>query len=191
MVAHDVDERAVPNPFPPMKSKSLLFPVIAGLIAGATALLALAPKSASSSGTEKSAAGCGGCCQYPTPAALQSAMPVTPVGTAALTEADKAYLASYEKLRAALAADNLAEAKAAASHVEGAEKVAKADNLGDARKAFVAVSAKALALAKGQAGFYHAHCPMYPGGGDWVQTSKEISNPYWGKTMLRCGTIKE
>lgn len=175
-----------------MKTKVLLLPVLAGVIAGATALLALAPKTAAPSATSESTSDCGGCCQYPTPAALHSALSATPASaTAALDDAAKAYLASYEKLRAALAADNLADAKAAAAKVEGAEKVAEAGSIGDARKAFVAVSARALALTKGQPGFYHAHCPMYPGGGDWVQTSKEISNPYWGKTMLRCGTIKE
>lgn len=181
-----------------MKLKALLLPLCAGLIVGVTALFALAPKSAATppDAAAKPDESCGACCQYPSPAALQTALSTAPVATtsdaATLAAADKAWLANYEKLRAALAADNLADAKAAAANVEGAEKVAQAGNIGDARKAFVAVSVKALALAKGQAGYFHAHCPMYPGGnGDWVQTSKEISNPYWGKTMLRCGSIKE
>lgn len=168
-----------------MKTKLLLVPALA--VVGVTALFALA---SGPSAEPKSDETCGPCCLMAA-SAQTAAVSATPVATAALDEKATAYLAAYEKLRAALAADDLAAAKTAAAAVEGAEAVASAKSIGDARKAFVLVSAKALALAKGQPGYFHAHCPMYPGGGDWVQTSKQISNPYWGKTMLRCGEIKE
>lgn len=33
---------------------------------------------------------------------------------------------------------------------------------------------------------------MVEGGeGDWVQTTTKINNPYFGKAMLTCGSIKE
>jgi hypothetical protein len=35
---------------------------------------------------------------------------------------------------------------------------------------------------------YIMHCPMYPG--DWLQTEERVANPFYGKSMLECGTIK-
>ncbi len=40
---------------------------------------------------------------------------------------------------------------------------------------------------------YVDHCPMYNDGkgADWLSEVKEIKNPYLGKKMLTCGTVKE
>ena len=40
---------------------------------------------------------------------------------------------------------------------------------------------------------YKAWCPMAfdNRGASWIQSGEEISNPYFGETMLRCGEIKE
>ncbi len=40
---------------------------------------------------------------------------------------------------------------------------------------------------------YKDHCPMYNGGkgADWLSEVKEIKNPYLGKKMPTCGTVKE
>ena len=40
---------------------------------------------------------------------------------------------------------------------------------------------------------YYDHCPMYNNnkGGNWLSETKEISNPYLGKAMPDCGTVKE
>lgn len=40
---------------------------------------------------------------------------------------------------------------------------------------------------------YVDHCPMYNNnkGADWISEKKEISNPYFGKEMPTCGTVKE
>ncbi len=32
------------------------------------------------------------------------------------------------------------------------------------------------------------HCPMFGDGGDWIQTSTSAANPYFGASMLRCGS---
>jgi len=32
------------------------------------------------------------------------------------------------------------------------------------------------------------HCPMYGDGADWIQTGTEAANPYFGASMLRCGS---
>ena len=40
---------------------------------------------------------------------------------------------------------------------------------------------------------YYDHCPMYNNnkGAYWLSETKEIANPYLGKTMPTCGTVKE
>ena len=135
---------------------------------------------------------------------------------APLTDAQKAYLANYEAVRAALAADDLAAAKKAAAvmvkaapaedqgkagekaednkpraYLEAAQKLSTAGYIAAAREAFKVLSKRAVHYAGGKDGYFVANCPMVQGGeGDWVQTSKKISNPYFGKAMLTCGSIK-
>lgn len=48
------------------------------------------------------------------------------------------------------------------------------------------------ALGSGQT-LYYDHCPMYNNnkGADWLSETKEIKNPYLGKEMPTCGTVKE
>ena len=36
-----------------------------------------------------------------------------------------------------------------------------------------------------------AFCPMYKGGSKWVQKKGTLANPYFGKTMLTCGTFEK
>lgn len=110
---------------------------------------------------------------------------------AVLTDAQKKFLSSYETVRAALAVDNLAGAKAAAANIAAsvpAAQLAKATSLNAARVAFKKLSEDAVQIAKGQEGFYVATCPMV--GSDWVQTTDKISNPYLGREMPTCGSIK-
>jgi len=140
--------------------------------------------------TEKADAGC---CSTEAVASMNSAFAAPPSAplTAALLEADAAFLARYEHVHAALAADDFKAAQKAATGLDGAEGIASAESLAKARVAFKALSLKAIEIAKGHEGFYVAHCPMVKGGGaDWLQTSKKISNPYFGSQMLTCGTIK-
>jgi hypothetical protein len=122
--------------------------------------------------------------------ALCIALTTVLVKAAPLSDADKQFLARYEKVRAALAADDIAPARAAAGELgdEGAE-LAKSTSLKDARAAFDKLGDKAKQLAAGQPGYYVVHCPMLKK--DWVQTSEKIDNPYYGKTMATCGEIKK
>jgi Cu(I)/Ag(I) efflux system membrane fusion protein len=109
---------------------------------------------------------------------------------ASLSDADKQFLSRYEKVRSALAADDLGAAKTAAGDL-GDEGVAaaKSTSLKEARAAFEKLSDRAKQLAAGQSGFYVVHCPML--NKDWVQTSEKIANPYYGKEMATCGEIKK
>ena len=119
-------------------------------------------------------------------AALGSAM----VQAGPLSETDKQFLSRYEKVRSALAADDLAAAKTAAGDLgeEGAA-LTKSSSLKEARSAFEKLSDKAKQLAAGQSGYYVVNCPMLKK--DWVQTSEKIANPYYGKEMATCGEIKK
>src|SRR5437764_15162826 len=109
---------------------------------------------------------------------------------AALSDQDKKFLTSYEKIHVALAADDLAGAKAAATELgDSGSDIAKANSLKDARAGFEKLSARAKTTAAGQSGYHVAHCPML--NKDWVQTSTTISNPYVGKGMVGCGEIQK
>jgi hypothetical protein len=118
--------------------------------------------------------------------ALGSAM----IQAAPLSDTDKQFLTRYEKVRGALAADDLAAARMGAGDLgdEGAA-LAKSSSLKEARAAFEKLSDKAKQLAAGQSGYYLVHCPMLQK--DWVQTSEKIANPYYGKEMASCGEIRK
>jgi len=110
--------------------------------------------------------------------------------TANLSDQDKKFLASYEKIHTALAADDLTGAKAAATELgDSGTDIAKAKSLQEARSAFEKLSGQAKTKIAGQSGYYNVHCPML--NNDWVQTSTTISNPYGGKEMIGCGEIKK
>ena len=107
-----------------------------------------------------------------------------------LSDNDKQFLAGYEKVHTALAADDLSTAKSAAKDLgEEGSDIAQAGSLKDARAGFEKLSNRAKTLAAGQSGYHVAHCPML--NKDWVQTSTMIANPYGGKEMIGCGEIQK
>ena len=131
--------------------------------------------------------------------------------TAPLDNDQKQFLAQYELVRAALASGALAAANKAAAlvaampvihhekgvdappgYVQDARKFAETKSLAEFREVFKSFSKRAVHVTEGKPGYYVAHCPMVPNDeGDWVQTTKTISNPYLGKGMLTCGSIKD
>src|SRR5437870_5484160 len=115
-------------------------------------------------------------------AAVCVALASATAGAASLSDKDKQFLAGYEKAHAALVADDLSGAKAAAADLgnDGAE-LSKSASLKDARAAFEKLSAKAKQHAAGQPNYHVFHCPMLKK--DWVQTSTTTANPYGGKDM--------
>lgn len=122
--------------------------------------------------------------------ALAAATFAPALRAAELNANDKKFLTQYEQVRAALAADDLAQAQQAATDLgEEGNAVAKSDKIATARTEFAKLSDHAVKLAAGQSGYYVANCPMLKK--DWVQTNDKISNPYGGKDMLTCGSIKK
>ncbi len=107
-----------------------------------------------------------------------------------LSDKDNQFLAGYEKVHTALAADDLSTAKSAAKDLgEEGSAIAQAGSLKDARAGFEKLSNHAKTLVTGQPGYHVAHCPML--NKDWVQTSTTIANPYGGKEMIGCGEIQK
>ncbi len=117
-------------------------------------------------------------------------------------------LPAYFTLQTALAGDTLEGvadaaktlvAKAKEHQHAGLEKAAGAitgKDLAADRKAFKAVSDIVVdavmrdAAAKAQ--YTVAHCSMAfdNAGADWVQQDKALKNPYFGASMLACGSVK-
>jgi Cu(I)/Ag(I) efflux system membrane fusion protein len=120
-----------------------------------------------------------------------------------------AALDAYLALSAALAGDNLGEARAAAARLEReaadfpgiirqAETIGRAQTLESARDAFEPLSRAVIAYARAYRDRIHAplhvaFCPMAfsDKGAEWLQRKEEIFNPYFGDEMLHCGVIRE
>ncbi len=112
----------------------------------------------------------------------------------------------YLKIQTALAGDsmegvaaNAAAVAAAAAKLgaaggpvaEAAKKMGAAVDIKAARVAFMDLS-ETLIKAAGEAlasDIRIAYCPMVKK--HWLQTNKEIRNPYYGSGMLTCGTFKK
>jgi len=79
------------------------------------------------------------------------------------------------------------------SAVSQAEDVAKASDLEAARAAFKPLSdtmISALVARDEESGqYYEAFCPTADAA--WIQAGKEVANPYYGASMLQCGTIRK
>jgi Cu(I)/Ag(I) efflux system membrane fusion protein len=135
--------------------------------------------------------------------------------------------AAYEEVRRALAADDLAGAKAAAGRLVAAtrgvdlslfteraskavwvaiaarvrtegEALTAADSIAAARRAFAGVSRQVVTLERrlghaSEGAHHELFCAMaFDGeGGSWLQRVEEVSNPYYGASMLRCGEVRE
>ena len=112
--------------------------------------------------------------------------------------------AHYEAIRVALAADStagvskhvealvpLAEKVAGADAKKAAELVGAARDIKAARDEFAKLSAALVPVFEKAklAGVNFFTCSMV--GASWAQKGKKIENPYYGKSMLTCGTAKK
>lgn len=70
-------------------------------------------------------------------------------------------------------------------------------NIENKRKAFQMISGNLFDLTRtvryGKEKVYLLHCPMAfnDAGADWLSSSTEIKNPYFGSKMLTCGAVKD
>src|SRR5947207_3924828 len=106
-----------------------------------------------------------------------------------LSDQDKKFLTSYEKIHVALAADDLAGVKAAATELGDSESdIAKANSLRNARAAFEKLSAHAKTITAGPHRYHVAHCPLP--NKQWGRTSTTLSDPYGGTELIGCGQLQ-
>ncbi|MEM7310819.1 MAG: efflux RND transporter periplasmic adaptor subunit [Planctomycetota bacterium] len=117
--------------------------------------------------------------------------------------------ASHAAARAALEAVRAVDSDALAATPRGPEWLPRAASLADAlatlsgapdlagaRAIFAAVSDDVLAVQRafglGAGPVYLVHCPMaLVDGASWLQDHDEVANPYYGDSMLRCGSVRE
>ena len=108
---------------------------------------------------------------------------------------------SYLQLQDALAHDEFAAAQAAAKTLPGlaagdlpgpAQAAGSAADIIALRVAFRELSDGVIARHRPE-GFGVAYCPMAfdNEGARWVQSDGDVSNPYYGAAMLRCGAFEE
>jgi uncharacterized protein (DUF2342 family) len=113
-------------------------------------------------------------------------------GISAEAKAIDAELAKAEKKLDA-AAFGTTDAKAVKTLIPqlrlNVQKVAAAKNIAEARDAFGALSTNWIAMRKVASGAkgHIAYCSM--ANKAWVQPTRELGNPYYGSSMLRCGEI--
>lgn len=134
---------------------------------------------------------------------LLSSLAVAVLGLTNLANAatSSPVLDDYVVIAEALAKDDLAAAKKAAttlSEAASAEKlasladqateIASSDSLDAAREHFKLASGEAEKLAANLDGYYVFTCPMAKA--DWVQKTAKVQNPYMGPDMSGCGSLK-
>lgn len=98
------------------------------------------------------------------------------------------------------------EANALAQHVHGSakndvEQIAKVSSamsgksLSERRQQFKPLSDAMIRLVRAHrpaTTLFVEHCPMaFDTGADWLATTEQIANPYFGSQMFRCGSVKE
>lgn len=115
---------------------------------------------------------------------------------------------SYLAIKNALVEDDAKAAEEASKKmmdmqgVNGAMKsslkeIAGSENLKQQRNSFSELSNHIYKMAKGGEmkgmALYWKHCPMARNneGANWLSINKEISNPYMGQKMLKCGSVQE
>ena len=126
-----------------------------------------------------------------------------PASAKEASKEEAACLKAYHQVHDALAKDDLAAAKKAASELaekatpakcvstaKHAGELTKSTSLESAREHFKEISKECIKMFAAVDGQYVFHCPMAKS--EWLQTdSKQVSNPYMGKKMPTCGSLKK
>ena len=113
--------------------------------------------------------------------------------TTVLTQGD----ATAAKVSALALEAGAKEIKGGSSLATTAAQITGAKDIEAQRTLYASLSDEFISLVK-ESGLesgelYVAHCPMALNdkGASWVSNSKEIRNPYFGESMLTCGSVKE
>ena len=116
-------------------------------------------------------------------------------------------MASYMEIKDALASDNPEAAQKVAASMVGLPEmsgsmkdnlkgIAGSEDLAVQRKHFGALSTQMYQMAREKGmgkTLYWTHCPMAMNGegASWLSMNEQISNPYLGQKMPKCGSVLE
>ncbi|MBB4805528.1 hypothetical protein HNP38_000800 [Chryseobacterium defluvii] len=111
----------------------------------------------------------------------------------AADDADKASKAASEFIKTASAIDYKVVSEGNLNILrKDATAISEARNITDQRETFYNLSDNMIALTKefklSENPVFIQYCPMADG--SWLSDEKQIVNPYYGSTMLSCGTVK-
>lgn len=130
-----------------------------------------------------------------------------------------AMMAGYGAIQTALSSDSTTGVDTAATAVAGAAKVLESTATGPAKAQYLAIATEAASVASSSADIVKARqafgelskavlsllvanpdlakgrvvveCPMTSTYKKWLQTDEKVRNPYYGSTMLECGTVSK
>ena len=131
----------------------------------------------------------------------------------------KTMMVNYAAIQASLAGDSTSGVVAAANAVKTASRELEAQNTDPVRLYYMSIATEAEAVAANAAditmarksfgelsksvirllvakpdlakGYTVVECPMTSTYKKWLQTDENVRNPYYGATMLECGTISK
>ncbi|BDD00959.1 efflux RND transporter periplasmic adaptor subunit [Persicobacter psychrovividus] len=113
---------------------------------------------------------------------------------ASAQKASNDWVTNYQKMKALkLKAEANERMQMFAHHFDPISKhLSSAKNMDELRKTFKPFSSTMIAFVKAFDAFptvYIIHCPMADGdqGADWLDTTDQVLNPYFGSKMLKCG----
>ncbi len=137
----------------------------------------------------------------PTPAQISGKAPANLSDILLAYDAVKEALIASDASRAAAAAEKLMATvhKAPSGTIPSSwhkliGQISGSKDLAAQREAFAQLSVDLIALVQKHGSkntLYVAHCPMAfdDRGADWLSRTAQISNPYYGEAMLRCGEV--
>lgn len=130
-----------------------------------------------------------------------------------------AMMAGYGTIQTALSSDSTTGVDTAASAVAGAARVLESTATGPAKGQYGAIATEAASVASSASDLVKARqafgelskavlallvanpdlakgrvvveCPMTSTYKKWLQTDEKVRNPYYGSTMLECGTVSK
>jgi hypothetical protein len=118
---------------------------------------------------------------------------ITMKSALALDDADKTSKAATEFIKTASAIDYKQVSEGNLNILrKDATAISEARNISTQRETFLNLSDNMIALTKefklSENPVYVQYCPMADG--SWLSDEKKIINPYYGSSMLSCGSVK-
>ncbi|TXF74860.1 DUF3347 domain-containing protein [Chryseobacterium sp.] len=96
-------------------------------------------------------------------------------------------MSTYTEQQQKTLRDIIVDAKEHAEHISMSE-------IDHQREHFKALSKDVtdmIAITGAEAKVYQMSCPMYDGGSNWLSSSREVRNPYYGDKMIDCGKMEK